>query len=258
MLEDVFDRLAPQICDSHVHVGKWSDGFHFTPADVSNNLSKLGLRKWAVSSTSTVDEDYEQVKSEFNALLVSSPEQVVPLLWVTPEMVNRSEDFSLYSDIPFRGFKIHRYANEWDLTGRQIKTLMGAARLKRIPVLIHTGWTPESEAGNFGGICNEFEDVRIILAHGRPLDQTIKVMGDNANIYVDTAYMTEEDIGELSQTLGNDRILFGTDFPLDEYFYPDESIMERYKKRVNTLVAMFGEDVFLTWANRNFDKVFGV
>ena len=48
-------EISNFICDSHIHVGKWVDGFYFSPEDVADDLLKLGILKWAVSSTSTSD-----------------------------------------------------------------------------------------------------------------------------------------------------------------------------------------------------------
>lgn len=256
MNEDIFKRLYSIICDSHVHIGKWEDGYYFSPQDIFNKLKKLGIQKWAVSSTSTIDNDFTVVKAEFEKLLTLAPDKTIPLLWITPEMIDESKDLSKYNGIPFYGLKVHGFANNWDLKGDKIRVVMDVARKRELPILIHTGWTSESEAGNYADICREFNDVTIILAHGRPLDQTIKVMKGNNNVYVDTAYMPEDDIGEISHILGNDRILFGTDFPLDEYYYPQDSITVRYRKRVEKLVESFGENAFLTWANYNFHKIF--
>jgi len=251
MHEDIFKRLAPMICDSHVHIGKWNEGHYFSPQDIVNKMKKIGIQKWAVSSISSIDNKFSEVKAEFKTLLALAPDETIPLLWVTPEMMENSEDLSKYDDIPFRGLKIHGFANRWNLEGRKIRNLLESARKRNLPVLIHTAWTPESEAGNYYDLCREFNDVKVILAHGRPLEQTIKVMKDNDNVYVDTAYMPEEDIGKITQILGDGRILFGTDFPLDEYYYPQDSIAARYEERVNILVETYGEKAFLTWAQKN-------
>lgn len=253
---DILTRLAPMICDAHVHIGKWNDGIYFSPQDVANKLKDLGVKKWAVSSTSSIDNNFDAVKAEFDEMLALAQEETVPLLWVTPEMIEQSGDLTRYDSILFKGLKIHAFANQWNLNGQAIRLVMAAAEKRKLPVLIHTAWTPESEAGKYNKICSEFSGVKIILAHGRPLDQTIQVMRGNENVYVDTAYMPVKDIAEVLHTLGTDRILFGTDFPLDEYYYPGESLTERYRNRVTMLAEMFGEDVFLTWANKNYYEVF--
>ena len=125
-----------------------------------------------------------------------------------------------------------------------------------LPLLIHTGHTPGTEASVYYDLCKQFDKLTVILAHGRPVTQAIGVMKDCKNVLVDTAFMPVADIRQILDQLGNQRILFGTDFPVDAYYYPKQSIVTRYEKRVNMLVKKFGKDIFLKWAHENFQKVF--
>ena len=98
----------------------------------------------------------------------------------------------------------------------------------------------------------------VILAHGKPEDQTIYLLKTYHNVFVDTSYISTFGLRQIFDTLGDDKILFGTDFPLDKYYYPDQSSTERYKKLVNMLVNEYGEESFLKWANKNILRTYKI
>lgn len=256
MNTDAFLSLAPLICDCHVHIGRFNDGYYFSPQSVYQYLEKLGIKRWVVSSTSTSDNKFEIVTNEIRCLLEKAPGQTIPLLWVTPRMLEVSKNLKAYDTFPVYGIKIHGFSDKWDLDGGLLKKLFNLAMDRGLPVLIHTGYTPESEALVYYRICKQFDKLTIILAHGRPVSQAIQIMKNCKNVLVDTAFMPVGDIRRIANEVGNGRILFGTDFPIDAYYYPKQSIIDRYKRRVNMLVKKFGRDAFLKWAHENFQKVF--
>lgn len=245
-----FEKIALHICDFHVHVGQFK-GLYFSPAEIVKKLKKLGISRWAVSSTSTCDRDFnfEKVKQEILEMMALAPEQTLPVLWISPEMLEASKDLKKYDILPFVAFKIHGISHKWDPKGKSLRRVFHIARERNIPLLIHTGGSPDTESGVYAVVCSQFPDVIVILAHGRPVNQAITVMKRCQNTRVDTAFMPIEDIKQIVASGLSDRILFGTDFPIDKYFYPKQSEISRYKNRVNTLVKTFGEKTFLKWAN---------
>ncbi len=256
MHDRIFDELAHLICDSHIHIGRFEDGNYFSPEDICNKLKAMGIKKWAVSSLSTIDNDFSIVAKEMHTLMNMAPEQTIPLLWVTPWMLNESYNLKKYDTIPFAGIKIHGFADSWDSSGEPLWKVFRIALDRGLPVLLHTGGKPESDAIAYDKICSQFKESTVILAHGRPVEQAIKVMKNNPNVYADIAFMPVEHIIQLREHVDDNRIMFGTDFPLDGYYYPRDSITARYKKRVTTLVKSFGENIFLTWSNSNFHDVY--
>lgn len=256
--DPIFDEVAHLICDSHIHIGRFEDGKYFSPEDICNKLKTLGIKKWAVSSLSTIDNDFSIVEKEMNALMDMAPDQTIPLLWVTPRMLNESCDLRKYDTIHFAGIKIHGFADSWNPSGDPLKTVFGIALNDGLPILLHTGGKPEADAIAYDKICSQFKELTVILAHGRPIEQAVRVMNNNPNAYVDIAFMPVEHIIKLRQYVDDERILFGTDFPVDEHYYQKDSSIVRYKERVNSLVELFGKEVFLTWADKNFHNVFSM
>lgn len=246
-----------RICDSHVHVGRFGENQYFSPEIVGQTLLGLGLKKWVVSSTSTVDNDFPLVVEELNRLINISPTKTVPILWVTPEMVSFSKDLSYYlNQLHFFGFKIHPFTENWEKNIDKLNTVFEIAQALSFPILIHTGWTPESNASKFNSIIKLFSDVKTVLAHGRPIEQASKVLSSNENAFVDTAFMPMKDIKKLSDDGFSDRILFGSDFPIERYFYKRISLKKRYENRIQHLVSSFGVEEFMKWSNENYGKLY--
>lgn len=255
MPNNVFEGVAPFICDAHVHVGRFSDGHYFSPQRVCELLKKLGISRWVVSSTSTGNNDFEIVMDEINTMLESALDQTLPLLWITPQMLESSEDLKDYDKFPIHGFKIHGFTDDWHNRSELLRRVFQIAAERKLPVVLHTGGRLESEAGAYAELCQEFGHVKTVLAHGRPVKQAIDVMKHSQNVFVDTAFMPLADIRRVVKSLGVDRILFGSDFPLDEYFYPTESVTVRYRRRVRAMVDAFGLATFMLW-NKNAQRIF--
>ncbi len=121
--------------------------------------------------------------------------------------------------------------------------------------MFHTG--TETPADNFAEYCRDFPQTTFILAHGNPIDETIKIMKDCSNVFVDTAFLPIPNISKLCENGLSNRILFGTDFPITNYFYQDKPSLSWYRENIAKFVEFFGEEQFLLWSNRNYRKLFG-
>lgn len=255
-MTDAFAGLASIISDSHVHVGHFLDGKYYSPEYVFSILEDLGIKRWVVSSTSTLTNNANTVQQELNKLIMLAPQKTIPLLWVTQEMFNSAGDFIYDDAIPYRGFKIHPYGNLWREDDPKLRYVFSLASKRDWPVLLHTGWTPESEAARFQELFSSFRDVVVLLAHGRPLDQAIKMTRTYDNAFIEASFMPLGDIREVSLQCGNDKIVFGSDLPIDQHYYPKQSVRRRYRQRINALVKCFGESTVVKWGNENFEKIF--
>ena len=72
--------------DNHVHVGWYTDGYHF-PKEVWQAELDAGIDEIAVSSTSTCAELYKLVVREMSELIRLGGSSIHPILWLTPKMM---------------------------------------------------------------------------------------------------------------------------------------------------------------------------
>ena len=240
------------LCDAHVHVGYFQDQY-FSPEDVVRGLRRLGVGRWAVSSTSTSGKPWAFVRKEYERICELADKQSVLLLWLTPEMLIQSRDLRKYDVLPFCGLKIHG-ANGWRVGGQPLRRAFALARERKWPVILHTGGFPEYEAGRFGPLCRTFPDVPVILAHGRPIEQALNGMQQSDNAWADTAFMPLRDVQRLLASGMSRRVLFGSDYPAPACFYK-APLASYYRRRVLTLQRSCGASWPLL-ARRNFMALF--
>ena len=203
--------------DIHVHMGQFFDDY-YTPPRVLRTLRAAGITHFAYSSTSTiVTDDAGFLLEECIAMHELSNGNAKPILWVTHDMLKKSKDLSLYMNEAggkIVGLKVHGVSEHWDPFGKNLKRAFDIAKEHKIFVMLHTGEREECEAGLYNRICSAYADVPVVLAHGRPLPQTIQMLRECPNTYVDTSFMPHEHLQILLNAGFADRILFGTDTPI--------------------------------------------
>lgn len=210
--------------DYHVHVGWYSDGYH-SPKEVWEAEQKAGITDIFVSSTTTCVGLYKLVIREMQELRRIGKERVHLVLWLTPQMFHSNckwvLPFILHSKVKWEMVKMHwGIHTEWKKNEYIVDRALMVAKKMGVDVLFHTGNQPQCEASVFEEIIANNSDMNFILAHGRPTHQCIELMSKYPNVMVDTAFMDTESLVQFSQQNLNNRVLFGTDSPINKVFYP--------------------------------------
>lgn len=231
--------LNKKIIDNHVHVGWYSDGYH-APLEIWSALNQAGIDYAIVSSTSTCAELYHNIHTEFYQLFsIAGKENVCPILWITPAMLLKNWPLKklLKSKIEWGGIKLHYISHPlWGKTPCLIEEALKVARnLGNVPVLLHTGEWENCHASVFGPVIAANPDLKFVLAHGRPIDETINLMKNQTNIWTDTAFMPIEDIMKLVSMGLTDRVLFGSDMPINMVYYSNLSTKNYLRRRIKEI-----------------------
>lgn len=222
--------------DNHVHVGWYTDGYH-SPREIWYAEQEAEIEEMAVSSTSSCAELYKLVVKEMRELIQIGGEHIHPLLWITPRMMKTwGISYMLHSKIRWQGVKMHWKAHrEWYYNRKILHNALEVARWLQVPVLLHTGNFKECKAGVFKDICKQYDDLTFVLAHGRPLDETKNVLEACPNVYVDTAFMPADHVKELAGAGYLNRILFGTDVPINLLYNKEMSTADYLKNCMKEL-----------------------
>lgn len=224
------------IIDNHVHVGWYSDGYH-SPLEIWRSLKDAGVDSAVVSSTSTCAELYHNIQTEFYQLFsIAGNGNICPVLWITPEMLLKSWPLKklLNCKIEWRGIKLHYISHPlWSKTPRLVDKAIDVARfLGNVPVLLHTGDWDSCHAGVFEPVITANQDLKFVLAHGRPIDETINLMKTWTNVWTDTAFMPIEDIKKLVGADLTGKVLFGSDLPINKIYYPKISDKDYLNQKI--------------------------
>jgi predicted TIM-barrel fold metal-dependent hydrolase len=247
----IFEKIASNICDFHVHYGQFREDY-YDPKEIIQWFDELGIDKVGIMPIS-MESDFSRDQKTMGSL---PQDRFVPYLWVNPEMVDADPTLIIYDSLDYKVIKIHTYARkEWHEMPDKIRTVIQAAYIKGVPVMFHTGGWRGSNAIQFYKFCREFPEVTFILAHGKPISQTLTVLKGAKNAYVDNSFMDFESMKMICDAGLSERILFGTDFPIMKTFWPEINLIDWYRNHVMKIVQIFGEKDFMVWANENFYKL---
>ncbi len=237
--------------DVHVHVGNFNGGLYFAPEEVVSGMKALGVTRYYFSSTSTGSMPFRYVRREIETAIEFSEGSAVPFLWVSPGMLRHSRDLKPYLFREFAGLKVHGLQG-WDPHGRELRRVFGIARDMGLPVMLHTGEHDICRAGAYMNICSEFPEVRVILAHGRPVNECAEVMQECPNAYADTAFMPVKSILALRDAGLMEKVLWGSDYPVMRYFYRTPP-RRYYANRIKAVIKALGREDFIRYfSSANF------
>lgn len=243
--------------DAHFHVGQFRE-LYTSPKQIVAFMEQAGIDRIAVSSTSVCDYGYGQALNEMIRLVRYAADRIVPVLRVTPYMLKSGfVDRHLNSGIEWQCIKIHRLLGWSNDFVKEAGPFVELAIKMNVPVLFHTGGgSGEADAGIFEPIIRNYPECTMILAHARPVEETEKLMKQYGNVWCDTAFQTAENIASLVRLGLSERILWGTDYPIPRYFYPNDDMVSYYHKHLSLLAAIISETDFGNITKNNFNNIF--
>jgi predicted TIM-barrel fold metal-dependent hydrolase len=167
------------------------------------------------------------------------------LLWFIPDYIAQGLTVErAFSSFPYHGIKIHPAAQKWDLSDKKaldcLHSLFGFADEHHLPVLIHTGKEDNCKPEFFEQFFPIYEKAQIILAHCRPVNNTVKMFEKYDYIMGDTAFLSKDSLQAILDKGYKERLLPGTDFPIthyfaQKYFNSDLSLCSQYEKDINDI-----------------------
>jgi predicted TIM-barrel fold metal-dependent hydrolase len=209
-----------------------------------------GMKGLSFSSTTSCKDgvQYIEIEKEINSLLAAmpyTPEVVRPFFWYIPDYIKQGITVeAAFNNLPYKGIKIHPRAHLWEFENKihieNLCRLFDYAEQNCIPVLIHTGENGVDSPDIFEKFFREFNETKFILAHCRPLEITIKMLGKYDNVYCDSAFVPETSIQKIISYGFGQKFIFGTDFPITHYFkvnYPQSQ-----EDRETTLRGQYEKD----------------
>lgn len=238
--------------DAHLHIGQFYD-IYTTPAELLRYMDDVKIERAAVSSTTICEENYNKVLREMSALIKLGNNRIVPVLWVTAAMLE-SEEFNRFLDskICWKAIKIHRQTG-WTLQfDEQIAPCLRVAKKLNIPIIFHTGDDSNCNAGRFETIIRQHIDQQFILAHSKPIGEVQEMMLNYPNILCDTSFQTAENIASLVNIGLEDRILWGSDYPIPKYYYREADMMSYYAQEWHKLKRRMKDSCFNRISFSNF------
>ena len=123
-------------------------------------------------------------------------------------------------ELGFLAVEIHTIGHAVNPLGKAADMVFRIALDLDIPVMIHTGsGVPFSLPSHIIPIAQRYPDVKVIMAHaGYALFSPEAIIAAQLcpNIYLEPSWCTPGNIQGMVRTLGADRVLFGSDIPLNQ------------------------------------------
>ncbi|GHT70972.1 hypothetical protein FACS1894110_23300 [Spirochaetia bacterium] len=234
--------------DNHIHIGQFDEQY-YSAQEVFDTVLNANVKHIVYSSTSSCIDNvrYSQIEKEIDgALKLCDSHIATPLFWFIPDYINQGVTIeSVMKNNPYGGFKLHPYSHTWTFAkdkkqNKALHEIFSYAEQHALPILIHTGPSGVDSPDRFEKFFEEYPAARVILAHGRPIDKTIKMMHRFDNVECDTAFMPEESVHTLVSTGLASRVLPGSDFPITQF------MANKFKKdnaRDITLAGQYEKDI---------------
>ena len=254
------------ICDAHVHVGWYyrSNGgeengkgldCYYSPQLISNILKASGVEEFIFSSLSCQCQDaIDIVEQEALEVVAIFGEGAHPFYWCTGALYDFDPYFKVLDKGIWQGVKIHELETPWvKKRPRDLDRMLSVLEERNVPVQIHTGEFEGCYPLELLPFVLKHPQLRVDFAHCRPHKETISCMKMCPNLFTDTAFMPVEYYKELVDAGLEDRVLFGTDFPIQGAYYKGE-LKNLYEQELARVInAKYSEKTL----SRNFHTFLG-
>lgn len=226
------------IIDAHTHIGYWPNLWK-TKRCLLKSMKKYHVNKalFSFDASEFKNEDPNGHKHNLNKVVkmkqmdiaykalsfAKHHKNMYMLFWIKPyfeQNVGDIERFYLKNKKYIKGLKVHPCLSHLKMTDRRLIPYLNLAKKYNLPVLVHTADDEYSKIKYLQTVAKKYPSVNFIAAHMELLSdnkEAIEVIKKNKNIYGDTAWVDINTIALAKQEGIIDKIMFGTDCPIDGY-----------------------------------------
>ena len=228
------------IFDSHVHIypekiadkasdtiGKFYDikmAFNGSISMLLDECEKAGVNRCLVHSVATTREQVQKINDFISMSVKEYPDKFVGFGSLHPSMSAEEvdEEVKRMISIGLCGIKLHPDFQFFAIDDKHAMEMYEAID-GRLPLLFHTGDTRYSYSNphRLAAAAKRFPKQKMIGAHFggyTEVDSALKCLPDLENVYVDSssslAFITPEKAKECVKAYTEDKIFFGTDYPM--------------------------------------------
>ena len=210
------------IIDAHAHYGA-ALGLSCSDEEYIESMDRWGIDRAVFSSMLAISGNEPEGNDAVHRMIRRWPDRVVG--YCVPNPYRRpAEELARCIDMGFRAVKLHPRGMGCPMDNRMYRPVYEEAQRRRMPVLFHSGGLLTMPDFRFTSpdmilrIARAYPELPLLAGHmglERWLD-LVNVAPDVENVYLDIT-MSLPDLYRLEkavQTVGAERVLFGTDLPL--------------------------------------------
>ncbi|MBI5280811.1 MAG: amidohydrolase family protein [Candidatus Solibacter usitatus] len=215
---------------------------HNTAAGLLRLMDRKGIERAVVSSAAAITYRNAQPGNEEVAAEVRGHrDRLIPFAVLNPAYADWRHDFRVCSEeFGVRGLRLYPHWHGYSLTGEACLELVRAAAARRMPVSVPFRVEDRRQQSRLVDVADVSQEEAIAVARAVPEAQFIFGNGSGfvssalgkrdsglaANYSIEISLLTAliaNEIGQLIQNLGEDRILFGSGMP---FHYPDGALLK--------------------------------
>lgn len=201
-----------KIIDAHAHIG-------YIGGWANVGITEEGLIKqmddYNIEKTVLCCEDNDLTLR----VMKRNPGRIVGCVYVNPLNQKTVDSMEEYIDKGLTAVKLNPLRHAYCADAESLDIIMEKAQKKGTPVCIHSGHPPYSLPWQIGLLAERHPQVKIMMihmghGHGVYVDAALKMARKYPNIYLEMSGMPmPSKIREAYETVGRERIMFGTDTP---------------------------------------------
>lgn len=204
-----------KIIDGHAHIGYiggWAD-VGITGEELIAQMDRFGIEK-----TVLCHEDNEVTLD----MMGKYPGRIVGAVYVNPMNQSTVDAMEHYFVLGFKAVKLNPLRHAYCADSEVLDPILDKAEAAGVPVCIHSGHPPYSLPWQIGLLAERHPGVKVMMihmghGHGVYIDAALKMARKYPNIYLEMSGMPmPSKIREAYETVGHDRIMFGTDTPFHD------------------------------------------
>lgn len=230
-----------KIIDAHAHLGYWPTLAKAKEMLIySTNKNKVNFTLFSFDGTEVSGEHKNKIVPQIEgskkalSFVKKYPDRFGMLIRCRPRFEKNIQELDTFISKHrefIYGLKFHPYTSQLKITDPRNYPYFYLAKKYNLPILVHTANDKYSKLIYMDRVCKKFNDLTFIAAHCELLSDhliTIEVLKNNPNLYCDTAWVDMKFIKSLKANDLMDRVMFGTDNPIDGFETLDEQIYQDY------------------------------
>ena len=228
------------IIDTHTHIGYWPN-LTKTQNDLLTSNRNFNINYSLVSFDGTEFKEHKRGRI-LNQILASKKclkfvkenKHLGMLIWVRPHLEKNIEEVDSFISKHLEyihGIKFHPRCSRLRITDPRFLPYLELARKYKLPILVHTANDTYSKIKYLEKIAKQNPDVIFIAAHlelGTNNVDAINLLATCDNVYGDTAWVNMESLLLAKKLNVINKIMFGTDNPIDGYDTLNNEIYQNY------------------------------
>lgn len=266
--------------DSHVHIGGESDGFTMNEELVLRSMEKYNIDISIVSNADSVEYDGElrRIPKEKQITQKETLARTIRFcrensgriyggFWCKPnheELTDEIDKMIGDNRDVIVALKVHPFLSNLSFSDDKMHPYLELARKYELPVIVHTADSENDSPMRVYEMAYQYPDLIFIMAHmGLCTDNklAVELMGKAGNLYADTAWVPVETTLEIIRRYGSERIMFGSDNPidgLDTYDCNPKGEPSLYRQYFGELKEMISAEDYENLMEKTARRVFGI